>query len=226
MLKAAVYVIKCVPSGKVYVGSSVEVKARLATHKRLLRRGSHTNEYLQRAWNKYGASAFKFEILERCAIPERLLREQSWINKLKAEDEAYGYNLIPTRESQLYGKKIAVYQRQGWAKLSKAERRERNAHLFEPEMRTRAAKLSGLARSTPEHKERQRKIAEKYLCSEENRKGNKERMLKRWQDPEFRAKMKIAMKIGRDKTNAKRRKTSKGLLASYDIVRPAANKSC
>jgi group I intron endonuclease len=221
---SAVYAIRNLVTGKVYVGSSIKVKERFATHKRSLGRGHHGNEYLQRAWNKYGASGFVFEILERCAASVRLEREQYWINKLKADDESYGYNLIPTRKSQLYGSKIAIHQRKGWAKLTPEERRQKNGHLHVPEMRALSARLSGLTRSSPEHKERQRKIAETHLCTEENKQGNRNRQLKRWQDPTYRAKMLAALTVGRNKTNAKWKKPPKrqrprlSSIASNEIV--------
>lgn len=197
-----VYVIRNIVTNKVYVGSSINTRSRLVGHRRQLRKGTHPNHHLQRAWNRYGADVFVFEVLEHCSVTDRLVREQFWINTLDACNEDRGYNLIPTRDDQLYGSAIAKYQRAGWAKLTEDERKQLNAHLNTPEMKQRVGKLSGLARSTPHHKTRQRAIAEKFLCTDANRKSNSDRLKARWQDPEFKAKRLEGLARGRAKTNA------------------------
>lgn len=59
-----VYVITCVPTGKVYVGHSTRIKDRLEKeHLPSLRAGAHPTKHLQNAWNKYGEDAFAFETL-------------------------------------------------------------------------------------------------------------------------------------------------------------------
>ena len=54
------YAIKNVQSGKAYVGSTVGFKERMTTHKRMLKRGKHHCQHLQRAWDKYGEQNFVF----------------------------------------------------------------------------------------------------------------------------------------------------------------------
>lgn len=83
MLRTGVYLITCTPTGKCYVGSaSITFPRRWDNHRSELRRGVHPNRYLQRAWSKYGADAFRFEILERIE-PERVIEaEQRWIDLL------------------------------------------------------------------------------------------------------------------------------------------------
>jgi len=54
------YAIKNVQSGKAYVGSTVGFKERISTHKRMLKRGKHHCQHLQRAWDKYGEQNFVF----------------------------------------------------------------------------------------------------------------------------------------------------------------------
>lgn len=53
----------------------------------------HCNAYLQNAWNKYGESNFKFEIIELCTEDKLLKREQIWLDKTKCYDKNIGYNL-------------------------------------------------------------------------------------------------------------------------------------
>src|SRR4051794_33841430 len=66
-----VYTITCKANGGVYVGQSLDVEHRFLQHKSKLRRGSHSNPYLQAAWNKYGEEEFLFSIYEWENNPER-----------------------------------------------------------------------------------------------------------------------------------------------------------
>lgn len=92
--QAGVYLIKNRVNGKVYVGSSVNLQDRFRCHKRALNGGFHESRHLQSAWNKYGESAFSFEIVETVGCVDQLLaREQAWIDSLHACDEALGYNI-------------------------------------------------------------------------------------------------------------------------------------
>ena len=92
----AVYRIFNSKTGKFYVGSSVNVRNRFKDHKSQLRAGTHCNQYLQHAWNKYGEPAFVFEILEVCngmTADELLGREQEYIDSTDCLDQSIGYNL-------------------------------------------------------------------------------------------------------------------------------------
>lgn len=71
------------PNGKVYIGSSANIKARWYTHRYQLERGVHGNKHLQSAWNKHGADAFTFSILELVDDKNELARiEQAWLDIL------------------------------------------------------------------------------------------------------------------------------------------------
>lgn len=207
-MKTAVYVITNLVSNKVYVGSSVNAKRRLKEHRNRLNRKQHGNEYLQRAWDKYGPASFKFEIVEQCDPETRLVREQEWINNLKAENEDFGYNLIPTRSSQFYGEKLAKFQKAGWAKLSKLERSKLNAHLKSSENKAKALATLRIVRSKPEYKAKRKAIAYLGVATPENAQRNRERQLQRWKDPAYRAARIDGLNRGREKTNAARRAKS------------------
>jgi group I intron endonuclease len=59
-----IYKIAHRPSGKTYIGSSMDISIRLNSHRRLLINGKHPNPPLQGAWNKYGEDQFSFEVFE------------------------------------------------------------------------------------------------------------------------------------------------------------------
>jgi GIY-YIG catalytic domain len=78
-------------TGDFYLGSSIHTKRRFREHLTLLKSNRHQNLYLQRAWNKYGEKAFRFEIYrELFGISSDDLRtvEQHYLDTLKPE-----YNL-------------------------------------------------------------------------------------------------------------------------------------
>lgn len=65
-----------------YVGSSVNVTNRIKKHAYLLAQGKHYNQHLQRKWDKYGASDFKFMVLEECERTRLIEREQFWVSAI------------------------------------------------------------------------------------------------------------------------------------------------
>lgn len=95
-LLGGIYTITNTANGHRYVGSAVDMGRRWHQHKSSLLGNSHHSIYLQRAWDKYGESAFKFEILERWE-PEFLVgMEQWWMNMLQPE-----YNICKVAGSTL-----------------------------------------------------------------------------------------------------------------------------
>ena len=91
---SGVYQILCVPTGKVYVGSSLNIAERWWEHRWDLRRQTHHSRYLQRAWDKYGEEAFEFSVLEYVDNQDVLMeREQAWMDMTRCYERDYGYNL-------------------------------------------------------------------------------------------------------------------------------------
>lgn len=115
----AVYKIENVVNYKVYVGSSENYYNRMYKHKSDLRANSHCNDYLQKAWNKYGEHNFKFEILEIISIEDNIIeKEQYWIDILNVSDRNIGYNLKLKAYSNL-GYKYSIESK---AKMSNAKK--------------------------------------------------------------------------------------------------------
>ncbi len=93
MIQSGIYIITCVVSGKIYVGSSNNCRRRWNEHKKLLREDRHHSSHLQRAWNKYGSDSFLFKMVEEIIDESTLLpREQCWIDSTKSYDGEHGYN--------------------------------------------------------------------------------------------------------------------------------------
>lgn len=66
-----------------YIGSSRCMRSRWTQHRRRLRQGRHHSPHLQRAWRTYGEQAFRFRVLEECAVDQLLVREQIYLDAFK-----------------------------------------------------------------------------------------------------------------------------------------------
>ena len=87
-----VFAVRCMTTGSVWVGSSLNLNA---TKNRLwfgLRLGAHTSRALQDEWNSHGEQAFQYDILEKLKedtpslIIKDVLKEKShqWLVQLGA----------------------------------------------------------------------------------------------------------------------------------------------
>lgn len=88
-MNSGIYLIQNIFNGRKYVGSSRNLKHRRASHFSELRNNYHGNYKLQKEYNKYGETAFRWIILEKCEIDTLIQREQWWLDSLKPE-----YNIL------------------------------------------------------------------------------------------------------------------------------------
>ena len=95
-MESGVYSITNTETGQVYIGSSQNVRKRWNSHRHQLRKGLHENARLQRAWVKYGADSFRFDLLEETGLADLLAVEQYWIDAMPCHVSAGGYNISPT----------------------------------------------------------------------------------------------------------------------------------
>lgn len=86
-----IYQILNLVDGKSYVGQSIDVEARWSQHLRKLAKQDHHSILLQRAWNKYSAASFKFNVLQECPEASLDYLEAFWMARL--DSVANGYNL-------------------------------------------------------------------------------------------------------------------------------------
>lgn len=111
---SGVYSIKNITSGKLYIGSSIDIRDRFLQHKRRLKRGTHPNPKLQSAFNKHGIENFIFEIIEVVHDLSKLTeREQYHLNEVLSANsdnlwifEEKSYNILRVA-GNLYGFKHA-----------------------------------------------------------------------------------------------------------------------
>lgn len=98
---AGVYQVRNMVTGKILLGSSLNLEGPLNRHKFMLKIGSHTNKVLQQDWDELGSENFAFEILEEVKLKddpnfnindELTLLEMIWLEKLEPFGDK-GYNL-------------------------------------------------------------------------------------------------------------------------------------
>jgi hypothetical protein len=100
---SGVFQVKNLMTGKVLLGSSLNLEGPLNKHRFMLRINSHANRELQKDWNELGSEQFSFEILETVQIrdhpnfnlkDELTLLEEIWLEKLQPFGQR-GYNDSP-----------------------------------------------------------------------------------------------------------------------------------
>ena len=112
-------------TGKLYIGSTKNIKVRSRTHKKDLLEGRHHSKLLQRAYNKYGEAAFEYMVLEIIEPAKLWEREQYWLDLNESSNPKFGYNI-----SGVAGSTSGIkYSTQVRAKMSEAMTPERKAHL-------------------------------------------------------------------------------------------------
>lgn len=74
------YQIRNLETGDRYVGQSMAIETRLREHKSQLGKGTHQCSRLQRAFKKYGADVFLFEILKSLPVDELDAAEQALLD--------------------------------------------------------------------------------------------------------------------------------------------------
>lgn len=203
-------------TGDAYVGSTVSLSERWSEHRRQLRRGEHHCRYLQRAWNKYGASAFDFSVLEAVTCrsrEERYLAELSWIghigtyNHLVPSERSGQFVVRPDdrlrrRNSALAkkaadpayrafleerGRAIAALQRSPEARARMALHTARRWQ--EPEERAKLARGLENRWANPEARAHMAEKTGARMRTPECAKAHSEKLKAAWQDPEKRARL-------------------------------------
>lgn len=104
--RPGIYTITHTASGKQYIGQAVNLTHRFSAHRHELRRNHHHSRHLQRAWDKFGAAAFTFTVLEYVepgdGLRERLTeREQHHMDVRYAAKGSHEYNMAPVAGSML-----------------------------------------------------------------------------------------------------------------------------
>lgn len=93
-----IYLIRCTVNNKVYVGQTKDIKKRYNTHIQELRRGRHSNSYLQEDFDKYGEKNFVcktiYELEDEKLDRQKLYNlEIYYISLYNSTNRLKGYNI-------------------------------------------------------------------------------------------------------------------------------------
>lgn len=152
-IEGVVYRIHCRPNGRFYIGSSMAVGRRWYRHKLDLAAGRHHSPKLQAAWNKYGAEAFEFSIVERATgLAALLMAEQRHIdaageqalNCAKRAGSPFGVVRTSSQRAAISAAKLAFYKTDAGRSAIEARRAKVVGRVQSPEERARrSAALKG-----------------------------------------------------------------------------------
>ena len=113
--QSGIYEILNTVNGKRYIGQTTLFSKRWNRHRNSLRKGTHTNQHLQNAWDRDGEKAFKFAELGHCPRGDMTLCEQAWMdllpheyNKAPAAGTVAGYKHTPGFCDKMRGNKRAL----------------------------------------------------------------------------------------------------------------------
>jgi hypothetical protein len=136
------------PSNKIYIGKTINLKARQNRYKNLHCKGQAK---LYRSLRKYGWEKHKFEIIEECLQPELDNKEKYYIDLFNTFNSEYGLNL---KEGGQGGKMSDETKK----KISESNKGKKNCLGFKHSLETR---LKMSIERKGRSKEFYRKIAEK-----------------------------------------------------------------
>lgn len=94
-------------NGRVYIGQTVNFKARKQYHKDHLKKRIHDNPYLQKDYNEYGLSVFIFEIIETLDNKDKANNQEDyWIDYFGGIESDSVYNC----KNNIKNNKVMVYK--------------------------------------------------------------------------------------------------------------------
>lgn len=116
--KCGIYGIFNSADGKVLIGSSSNVRRRWIQYRHDLRKGVHSNSYLQAAWSKYGEASFEFRFIEECSREMLVVAEDALMLKHQSLDRNFGYNLQSATQ--------VIHSEETRKKISDSQKGEKN----------------------------------------------------------------------------------------------------
>ena len=119
--KCGVYLITCLPTGKRYRGSSVNLCSRINQHfeKTCVNKYKNVNPFYADI-AKYGRDAFDVEVLEYCTKDQKIRQERSWYLILQPEYNQVEPNDCPFKTDAVQNKARIGAMTQS-AKLNRSE---------------------------------------------------------------------------------------------------------
>lgn len=196
-----IYIIEQISKKRKYVGQTTKVNAedRWKEHLSRLNNKNHWNKFLQRAWDKYGESDFKFYTIQSCNSLDHLNESESaFITALNTMKPRYGFNLRgggrtntfsdsskrklsiaakkqwKRQDKKLIGEKISIATKEAMKNLSPEKKAKMIEHVQNTEIKNKISDSIKLLWQDPEY--RKRAANKTYHKSPEFKKRQSDRM--------------------------------------------------
>lgn len=180
---SGVYKIISSSTGKIYIGSSINLFSRKQKHLNDLKLNRHSNKIIQRIYNKNGMKDFVFSKIEYCSEKDLIEREQYYIEYFRSYDKKIGMNILRFAGSALG----LVMSEDAKSKISKS-------HLTQENKKRRSETSKRLWKNKEYRKFHVKERSERYQNAEFVEKRNKT-----FQSKEYREKRsEIAKNIWKD----------------------------
>lgn len=176
-MSSGIYKITNIATGDFYIGQSINIEKRKIYHLWELHKNRHSNEYLQRAYNKYGKENFVFEIILYCEPFELTRYEQALVDRWNPSynmhvlcvDSAKGVKRSEETKKKMSAWQVGKYMSdETRAKISKSLT---GTHLSDETKRKISEKFKGIVKGpiTEEHRKHLSESHRGLSVSEETR---------------------------------------------------------
>ena len=210
-----IYAVTNTVSGAVYVGQARNIRKRWEAHRSTLEKGNHRNSHWQRAWNKYGAQAFRFEVfVDLSEVPKEELADR--LN----EEEVAALLHFPKTYNLMIAGQSGVVASEATRKLLSERQQALWGDLFVRERRVSAQRQRA---ADPEHQKRRGEGIAAYRNTPEAKAAVSQHMLGLWADPEHREAM-SARRTANWQDEAYRAQQSESRKAAWQDPQKRANR--
>lgn len=183
-----------------YIGQSANIQKRKQQHFAALENGKHHCKHMQRAFDKYGASAFHHSVIELCGSDQITKQEQYWMDFFGAIDGIY--NSAPAAGSPLGLKRSAeTIEKLRLAKVGRmhsdeTKRRMSESHIKRKEEQSIKARAQW---SNPVMRAAFIENIKGRVVSDETKKKLRSGLLIRWSNEEYKTRVSANQKIAQVK---------------------------
>ena len=95
---SGIYCIANLVSGRIYIGSSTNMRKRWQHHLSRLHKKKHINRFLQADFDKCGTNSLWFCVLSYCPKEQLVIQEQCWLDRYY-DKQKNCYNMRPVAET-------------------------------------------------------------------------------------------------------------------------------
>jgi group I intron endonuclease len=106
--KYTCYALKNKINKKIYVGITVNLEQRIASHFSDLKRGDHHNKGLSSDYKKFGNCFEVYKMEENISFWDKSDKELMYILKLKSYIPEFGYNLKDSRVANIFKQEVKI----------------------------------------------------------------------------------------------------------------------